>query len=181
MPPAKAVLSAVGERDFPALRALATSIWRRHYAAIIPPAQIEFMLSGRLSDEALRAQLRAADQWLEILRLSGTPVGYCSSELSDDCRGAGLPALKLGQLYVVETHRGLGLGALMLDHVERRAWDLGRREVWLQVNKRNVSAIDFYEAMGFTKAREAVFDIGAGFVMDDYLMAKRVRPPDGGR
>lgn len=165
---------AVGEPDFAELRELATTIWRRHYASIIPAAQIEFMLGGRLSDEALRAQIRAADRWLEILRVSGAPVGYCSSELSDDCRGTGLPALKLGQLYVLDTHRGQGLGTLMLDHVERRARALGRQEVWLQVNKRNVSAIGFYEAMGFSKAREAVFDIGSGFVMDDYLMAKRV-------
>lgn len=174
MPPAHALIEAVGEPDFPVLRALATEIWRRHYASIIPAAQIDFMLGGRLSDDALRALIRASDSWLELLRVAGVPVGYCSCELMDDCRDGGLPAMKLGQLYVLDTHRGLGLGRFMLGHVEHRAREFGRREVWLQVNKRNASAIAFYEAMGFTKAREAVFDIGSGFVMDDYLMAKRV-------
>jgi len=174
VPPAHALIETVSEPDFPVLRALATEIWSRHYASIIPAAQIDFMLAGRLSDEALRAQIHASDSWLELLRVAGVAVGYCSCEVADDCRDAGLPAMKLGQLYVLDTHRGLGLGRFMLGHVERRARDLGRREVWLQVNKRNASAIDFYEKMGFTKAREAVFHIGSGFVMDDYLMAKRL-------
>jgi GNAT superfamily N-acetyltransferase len=138
--PVGAVLTAVREGDFPELRTLARIIWRRHYAAIIPAAQIEYMLEGRLSDEALGAQIRTTDVWLELLRVSGAAVGYCSSELADDCRGAGLPAMKLGQLYVLDTHRGLGLGRFMLGHVERRARELGRREVWLQVNRRNASA-----------------------------------------
>jgi ribosomal protein S18 acetylase RimI-like enzyme len=177
--PVGAVLTAVREGDFAELRTLAQIIWRRHYAAIIPAAQIEYMLEGRLSDEALGAQIRTTDVWLELLRVSGAAVGYYSSELADDCRGAGLPAMKLGQLYVLDTHRGLGLGRFMLGHVERRARELGRREVWLQVNRRNASAIGFYEALGFTKAREAVFDIGSGFVMDDYLMAKAMEPAVG--
>jgi len=46
--------------------------------------------------------------------------------------------------------------------------------LWLQVNKRNSGAIGFYEAAGFVRVREAVFDIGAGFVMDDYVRAKRL-------
>jgi ribosomal protein S18 acetylase RimI-like enzyme len=39
--------------------------------------------------------------------------------------------------------------------------------LWLQVNKRNGGAIAFYRAAGFEVVREAVFDIGGGFVMDD--------------
>ncbi|MBM4013050.1 MAG: GNAT family N-acetyltransferase [Planctomycetes bacterium] len=82
--------------------------------------------------------------------------------------------MKLGQLYVLESHRGTGLGRFMLGHVKRRARDLGRRMLWLQVNKRNPRAISFYKAAGFEVAREAVFDIGSGFVMDDYIMEKRL-------
>jgi ribosomal protein S18 acetylase RimI-like enzyme len=59
-------------------------------------------------------------------------------------------------------------------HVEGQASDLGRRSIWLQVNKRNHGAIGFYRSAGFEVVREAVFEIGGGFVMDDYLMAKRV-------
>jgi ribosomal protein S18 acetylase RimI-like enzyme len=48
----------------------------------------------------------------------------------------------------------------------------GRSTLTLQTNKRNVDAIAFYHKAGFTVREEAVFDIGNGFVMDDYVMKK---------
>jgi ribosomal protein S18 acetylase RimI-like enzyme len=80
--------------------------------------------------------------------------------------------MKLGQLYVLESNRGMGLGRFMLGQIEQRARDHGRHLLWLQVNKRNTGAIAFYRAAGFGVVREAVFEIGGGFVMDDYVMVK---------
>ena len=68
----------------------------------------------------------------------------------------------------------MGFGWHMLRHVEARARELGRRALWLQVNKKNAAAIGFYRTTGFEVIREAVFEIGGGFVMDDYVMAKQV-------
>ena len=42
----------------------------------------------------------------------------------------------------------------------------------LNVNKRNASAIAFYERCGLAVREAVVVDIGEGFVMDDYVMAK---------
>ncbi len=63
----------------------------------------------------------------------------------------------------------------LADCGEARWLTIGRidqRTLWLQVNKRNTDAIGFYRSAGFEVIREAVMDIGGGFVMDDYLMAK---------
>jgi ribosomal protein S18 acetylase RimI-like enzyme len=169
-----ATLDAVTKCDYVHLRALADTIWRRHYAAIISAAQIDSMLSGRLSDAALGEYAHAAGRWLELLRVSGMLVGYCGYELADQYGDEPLAAMKLGQLYLLESHRGMGLGRFMLSHVESRASDLERRVLFLQVNKQNTGAIGFYAAAGFTIACEAVFDIGSGFVMDDYVMEKRL-------
>jgi len=171
--PAPVTLVPVAEPDFAVLRELAATIWRRHYAGIVPAAQIDFMLAGRFGDESLRTQIEAPDRWLELLRVAGEPVGYCGSELAgdDDTHGR---ALKIGQLYVHETHRGAGLGSHMLAHLEARARAFGRSTLRLQVNKRNTTAIAFYRGRGFAIVRAAVFDIGGGFVMDDYVMEKRV-------
>jgi ribosomal protein S18 acetylase RimI-like enzyme len=171
---ADVTLEPVAEHDFAALRDLAGAIWRSHYAGIISVAQIEYMLADRFADAALEAQTRATGAWLELLRVAGQPVGYCASACAGRFGDEGTAALKLGQLYVHQSHRGLGLGRRMLDHVECRGRQLGRPLLFLQVNKRNTSAIGFYEAAGFTIAHEAVFDIGSGFVMDDYVMEKRV-------
>ena len=175
MLPADVTLTLVIESDFSVLRALADTIWRQHYAGIISAAQIDYMLAGRFTDEALREHVQVADRWLELLRLSGAPVGYCGYELASmDGSEAGPAAMKLGQLYVLESLRGMGLGRLMLGHVESRARELDSRALWLQVNKRNTGAIGFYRAAGFKVVREAVFEIGGGFVMDDYVMAKTI-------
>ena len=168
MLPADRTLAPVTEPEFPVLRELADTIWRQHYAGIISAAQIDYMLAGRFSDEALREHVRAADRWLELLRVSGTPVGYCGYELASiDGEERAAADMKLGQLYVLESHRGMGLGRFMLGHIEGRARELGRRLLWLQVNKRNTGAIGFYRAAGFEVIRDAVFEIGGGFVMDD--------------
>jgi ribosomal protein S18 acetylase RimI-like enzyme len=166
-------LTPVTEADFPTLRELAGTIWRQHYAGIVSHAQIDYMLAARFSDEGLREHIQAADRWLELLCVSDQPVGYCGYELANVPGDESRPvAMKLGQLYVLESHRGMGLGKLMLTHVEGVARDLEKSPLWLQVNKKNTVALGFYRAMGFEVAREAVFDIGDGFVMDDYVMVK---------
>jgi len=73
-----------------------------------------------------------------------------------DRREASPAAMKLGQLYVLESHRGMGLGRFMLGHIESRARELGCRSLWLQVNKQNTGAVGFYTAAGFEVVREAV-------------------------
>jgi ribosomal protein S18 acetylase RimI-like enzyme len=172
---AATTLTPVAEPDFAVVRELAGTIWRQHYAAIISAAQIEHMLAGRFSDEALWEHVQAADRWLELLRVGEKPVGYCGYELAGmDGDGSTPAGMKLGQLYVLKSHRGFGIGGFMLGHVEARARELGRRAFWLQVNKKNAAAIRFYRSAGFEVIREAVFEIGGGFVMDDYVMAKQV-------
>jgi len=46
--------------------------------------------------------------------------------------------------------------------------------VVLAVNKKNAKAIAAYRKHGFAIRESAVTDIGSGFVMDDYVMAKEV-------
>jgi ribosomal protein S18 acetylase RimI-like enzyme len=46
--------------------------------------------------------------------------------------------------------------------------------VILQVNKRNVNAIASYRKYGFAVRTSTVDDIGRGFVMDDYVMEKKL-------
>jgi len=168
--PAAALLTPVGAAEFPLLRDLAGGIWRVHYRSIIPPAQIEYMLRERYGDEPLARVVADADRWLELLRVGGEPVGYCCSELD-----RGDPdGFTIAQLYLTQSHRGRGLGRFMLRHLETRAESVGRRVVSLQVNRRNESAIAFYHRAGYSIRDAAVFDIGEGFVMDDYVMEKRL-------
>jgi len=160
-------LDTLTAADFGTLARLAEVIWRAHYTRIISSAQIDYMLAGRYTPKKLRLYLNADDRWLMLLRIDDRAVGYCSYALADD------PGeMKLEQLYLLPELHGHGLGKLMLRHVEEQARVRGRRTLLLQTNKRNDMAIAFYRKAGFTVREEAVFDIGGGFVVDDYVMEK---------
>jgi GNAT superfamily N-acetyltransferase len=149
---ADARLDAITVADFETVARLGETIWRAHYPKMISMAQVDYMLARRYTPDRLRPYLNADDRWLELLTLAGKPVGYCSY-----ARTSTPGEMKLEQLYLLEECRGKGLGGLMLRHVEAQA----RRH-----------GIAVYRKAGYTVREEATFDIGSGFVMDDYVMEK---------
>ena len=155
------------EADIPVLRDLAQRIWRECYTGIIAVEQIEFMLGWMYSEEEIRRQLAAGVPW-GIAELEGEPVGYLSWQREEDGR------VKISKLYVLPQRQRRGFGRQMLEHICEQSRAVGAHAVWLQVNKRNERAISAYLKAGFHIEKEAVVDIGGGFVMDDYLMARSV-------
>jgi GNAT superfamily N-acetyltransferase len=165
---ADATFAALTPADFATVAALGDRIWRQHYVSIVSIAQIEYMLAGRYTDAKLAAYVDAADRWLLIVRDTdrGEPIGYFSYARSS------ADEVKLEQLYLLAEARGRRLGARMMTHVEDHARALGCGAVMLTVNKRNTDAIAVYTHRGYGVREEAVFDIGNGYVMDDYVMAR---------
>ncbi|MEO6789282.1 MAG: GNAT family N-acetyltransferase [Chthoniobacteraceae bacterium] len=155
------------EADIPLLRDLAQRIWRECYPGIISAEQIEFMLGWMYSEDEIRRQFATGVRW-EIAELDGEPVGYLSWQREDDGR------VKISKLYVLPQQQRRGFCRQMLDHISGQARSLGASAVWLQVNKRNERAIGAYLKAGFRVEKEAVLDIGGGFVMDDFLMSREL-------
>lgn len=164
-----AVLSPLARTDFDTLAALARQIWLAHYSTIITTEQIEYMLGGRFTGANLERYIDAPDRWMFVLRQDGQAIGYCSYALTGEPR-----ELKLEQLYLLPALHGQGLGRLMLEHVEAHARRLGCNLLMLQVNKQNAVAINVYRRAGFNVRKEVVVDIGNGFVMDDFILEKRL-------
>lgn len=164
-----ALLRPLEERDFPRVADLARTIWLEHYTTIITKEQIEYMLDGRFAPANLHGYLSRTKRWMDVLEIDGGLVGYCSYALT------GTPGeMKLEQLYLLPRLHGQGFGRRMLEHVERRAVEQDCRVLMLQVNKRNEKAIRVYRGAGYGVREEVVVDIGSGFVMDDYIMEKRL-------
>lgn len=161
-------ISAVRPEDIPELITLARHTWHRHYPSIITPAQIEYMLSQRYSESVIREQLTSERYWWDQLRDQGQMMAFAATELTDH------PGeMKLDKLYVNYELRRRGYGSALLGHIEARAKSQGCHRLYLQVNKNNTSAIGAYQKNGFVIADSVVFDIGEGFVMDDYILEKR--------
>jgi GNAT superfamily N-acetyltransferase len=170
--PPTPLLAPLMRSDFDTVAALAGEIWLAHYSTIITKEQIEYMLDDRFTPANLERYLNACDRWMHVLRLDGKAAGYCSYALTNTPR-----EMKLEQLYLVPTLHGRGLGKHMLEHVEAHAKQLGCDVLMLQVNKRNTTASNVYLRSGFAVREEVIVDIGKGYVMDDFIMEKRLRSP----
>lgn len=162
-------ISPLNDAQVDTLCALAGVIWRHHYPPIIGEAQTEYMLAQRYDPDTVRAELARGDAWWDVLYDNGSMIAFASSFRAD-----APDEVKLDKLYVHPRHQRMGYGGALVRHVCQRTAHLGFARLVLAVNKKNVHAIAAYRKHGF-KVREAVVkDIGGGFVMDDYIMAKEL-------
>jgi GNAT superfamily N-acetyltransferase len=76
---------------------------------------------------------------------------------------------KLHKLYVLPEIQHSGVGGELFNAVVTASKNEHCKHLILQVNKIN-PALQFYHKKGMYIHEEAVFDIGNGFVMDDYIM-----------
>ena len=153
--------------DVEQLAALAREIWYAHYPAIIDTAQIEYMLGQRYALDVVREELRREGLWWRKLMVGAEMAGFASCFLA-----AAGGEMKIDKLYVHPRCQRRGYGGRLIARAAEVAAGRGCDRLTLAVNKNNRSAIGAYLKHGFRIAESVVKDIGAGFVMDDYIMIK---------
>jgi ribosomal protein S18 acetylase RimI-like enzyme len=152
--------------DLHIVRDIANECWPVAYRGIIEEEQISYMLDMMYSEESLHKQLTERCEFV-IASQNDNPVGFASFSTYPDGK------CKLHKLYLYSHQKGKGTGRLLINEVAKRARQQGAQSLELQVNKSN-PAVSFYKKNGFSIKEEAVFDIGSGFVMDDYIMSKEL-------
>jgi diamine N-acetyltransferase len=159
------------EADIELIRELCFKVWPQTYSHIISAGQIEYMLHLMYSPNALQKQMTEGAIFI-ILYDEEMPVGFASyQQLASQL-------FKLHKLYVLPQMQGKGAGAFIIQFIENEIASTVEVVLQLQVNKYN-RAKNFYEKLGFAVAEEIVFDIGNGYVMDDYIMQKNIRNSSG--
>lgn len=150
-----------------AAAALADKVWNEHYAGLLAPAQIAYMVDKFQSAGAIARQIAQEGYRYFLLELDGRAAGYTAVQTTGK-------RLFLSKLYIEKDARGQGAASQALAFLE----GLCRRErlhaIWLTVNKGNASSIAVYKHWGFETVDTQVADIGGGFVMDDYIMERPV-------
>ena len=144
---------------------MAERTWRQCYEAILSSEQMDYMLARMYAPDVIAREMANGVIW-EMTFDEEVPVGFHSCAVDPGDR-----SLKLHKLYVITEAQGRGFGKALLARVRTLAVTLGAPKIWLQVNKNNASAIRAYESAGYCIERPAVFDIGGGFIMDDFIMA----------
>jgi diamine N-acetyltransferase len=158
--------------DIPLLRSLAEQIWRVSYATMLSPEQIDYMLAWMYGPDRIAAELEAGVTW-QIAGAEGAPSGYLAVSFEKD------GTAELHKLYLLPERQGCGEGQQMLAHVEGLALRHGCARLTLRVNKTNARALRAYGRAGFRVVDSLVAEIGGGFVMDDYVLARTLQTRAG--
>jgi ribosomal protein S18 acetylase RimI-like enzyme len=149
------------ENDIGLIYNLAEKIWKEYYPAIISVEQIEYMLDKMYATASLKQQMLDGDNFL-VAYLEDKPVGY----ISFGNKGEG--NYFLSKFYVDAKNHRSGIGQEFFHLVFDELNDL--KTIRLTVNRKNFKAINFYFKLGFKIEDVADFDIGNGYVMNDFVM-----------
>ncbi len=154
--------------DLVVVQKIAFETWPICYQNIISQEQINYMLDLMYSLDSLRNQLTEKKHVFILAKEEESYVGFASFEIN-----AELNNTKLHKLYVLPEIQGKNIGKQLIKFVEDSALEKGQEAVFLNVNKNN-PAIKFYERMNYKVSNQIVINIGNGYVMDDYIMEKKL-------
>jgi len=150
------------------VRDLAYKIWPDAYGEILSEAQLDYMLENFYAIPALEAQMDNHHVFL-LAEENGIFYGFAAYEVN--CNNLG--KTKLHKIYVLPETQGKGVGKLLLAEVENAALKAGNSHLFLNVNRYN-SAQEFYKRLGFEIVYEEDIEIGNGYLMEDFVMEKKI-------
>ncbi|MBV8326304.1 GNAT family N-acetyltransferase [Chryseobacterium sp.] len=154
------------DKDIPLIQELARRSWKNAYADILSDEQMEYMLSEMYSEKEITGHLQNSNYHYYLIQDENNSSfeGFIGYEHNYENR-----TTKLHRIYLVPESKGKGFGKEALVFLNRKVSENNNDRIILNVNKYN-SARSFYESQGYTVYGEGIFDIGNGFVMDDFLM-----------
>ena len=155
--------------DLADLAGLADRVWHEYFPCILSGEQIAYMVEQFQSLRAMSDQIERQGYEYYFLRDGKETVGYMGIRPDGQ-------KMFLSKLYLTGENRGKGYASRAFDFLERYSRNLGKNAIWLTVNKYNDHSIAVYRHRGFATVKSQVTDIGNGYVMDDYVMEKKLEP-----
>ncbi|MFV0417971.1 MAG: GNAT family N-acetyltransferase [Dysgonomonas sp.] len=150
------------------IQSLSGRIWPQTFSNILTQDQIAYMMDMMYSKSSLEKQMENGHHYI-LIEEDGEYLGYLSYELN--YKNSNIT--KIHKIYVLPSIQGKGLGRFFIDKVAEIAECNNNSHLSLNVNRFN-KAIDFYQRMGFDIVNHEDIDIGNGFLMEDYVMNKRL-------
>jgi len=156
------LFKTITSNDFQQVFDLSKEIWNDNYQDMISQKQIDYMLNMMYNPERLQQDLNEGYKW-EFIYHNNNPIGYLAYVIKEDNR------VFLSKIYLKTTVQGLGIGKLALQRIKNYAKINNCKSVYLTVNRGNKKGIRAYKKSGFIIIAEKIFDIGNGYIMDDYV------------
>lgn len=151
------------------IQALAKQIWPSTFKELMSAEQMAYMMNMMYSTISIRKQLEELNHNYFLLKENDEYLGYLSYEVNYKEK----PWTKIHKIYVLPSVQGNGIGRFLIESVAKIGQDNNCTELSLNV-KRDNSALYFYEKMGFEIIGTEDIDIGNGYLMQDYVLNKKL-------
>ncbi|TDO83151.1 ribosomal protein S18 acetylase RimI-like enzyme [Flavobacterium chryseum] len=155
--------------DLKIIQEIAHKTWPLTYGEILSKEQLDFMLNMIYSDEALTKQFQKKEQLFYLISDSESTLGFIGIEHHYK-NGA---VTRIHKIYLLPETQGKGIGKIVIEEIEKLAVANNSTALSLNVNRFN-NALRFYQKLGFEVIDEVDIEIGNGFLMEDYVMEKRL-------
>ncbi len=156
-------LTLVQEEELPIVASLAAKIWQVHYPPIVGQEQVDYMLKRFYEFEALKKQ-HTEGQDFYLINKDNRNIGFISVSQK------GVSNFFIHKFYMVASEQAKGLGEIVFVLIKTLFRSRERMTIELTVNRQNFKAINFYFKLGFRIKEVANFDIGDGYLMNDFVM-----------
>jgi diamine N-acetyltransferase len=163
-------LETAGIDQIPVIQKIAKVTWPITFQEILSKKQVKYMLELMYSSSSLTDQMEQLHHRFFLAMEHGKVLGFISIEIGFGSK----KAIKIHKLYLLPEAQGKGLGKIILQQIAELGFKNRSTRLILNVNKYNHKAIQFYEKWGFKIIGEEMIPIGAGYVMDDYIMEKPI-------
>ena len=160
----KILLIPATSHDIATIYNLAVKIWNYHYVPIIGKEQVDFMLQNMYSEKALVEQMQVKKHQFYIVNHDENTIGYISISGTKD--------VFIHKFYIDQDVQSKGIGTDVFNAIKKI--NQTAKTYKLTVNRKNFTAINFYFKNGFKIESIKDFDIGGGYIMNDFVMVKTV-------
>ncbi|WP_413628078.1 GNAT family N-acetyltransferase [Fructilactobacillus vespulae] len=113
------------------------------------------------SPEQLTKEIENQNSYFYFAKVNGQVAGYIKINVDDaQTEAKGRDYLEVQRIYLLSQFKRMGIGTRLLYIAEDKARKLGKSKIWLGVWEENDKARAFYEAKGFVRNGEHIFQTG---------------------
>ena len=94
------------------------------------------------SPEVLKSELTGENKRYIVAKLEKKIVGFCGIMINFD-------EIEIMNIVVKKFYRGKGIGKELLNEIIKKSQELNCKNIFLEVNEKNIAALKMYESAGF--------------------------------
>lgn len=162
-------ISEARTEDVKTIQQITHKTWPITYGEILSKTQLDYMLDLFYSDEALINQFEKKEQLFYLISEDETTLGFIGIEHNYKDQAV----TRIHKIYLLPETQGKGIGKKVIEEIKKMALENHSTALSLNVNRFN-TALSFYKKIGFEVVDEVNIDIGNGYLMEDYVMEKKL-------